>query len=221
MDEVPFLRVRIILLICFVVSILIPFFIRIILIIFTLTVSGFCGAQGEGKSLSACKTLLSLVREYPKAIVCSNMEIHGLSVPLIPFVDYKQLLQLDNAEKGVIFLVDEMQILWNSLESKNISFAEIAAFSQNRKSRRVILGTSQVYSRVAKPIREQLKYVILCHNVFKYLQINRIISPVSEGYSGEKDGECEGKLIDTQWFFHSPEDYRAFDTLAKIERIKR
>lgn len=181
----------------------------------------FCGAQGQGKTLSAVKTLKRLVHEYPKVLICSNLQINGLEVPIIPFTHYSQLTEMSNAEKGIIFLIDEIHVLWNSLESKNISFAEIAAFCQMRKERRVILGTSQVYSRIAKPIREQLKYVILCRSIMKYLQINRIIDPNAEGYSGEDDGKCEGLQIGLQWFFHSPEDYASYNTLAKIERAKR
>lgn len=181
----------------------------------------FCGAQGSGKTLSAVKCLKKLLKEYPGAIVCSNLEIKGLSNPVIPFTEYEQLETLSNGIYGVIFLIDEIHVLWNSLESKNIPISEMATFAQMRKDRRVIIGTSQVYSRVAKPIREQLKYVIKCRNILKYLQINQVIDPNADGYTGENNGELEGELIQTSWFFHSPEDYKAYDTLNKIERFKR
>lgn len=181
----------------------------------------FCGSQGSGKTLSAVKAVKGLCAEYPEALLCSNLQINGLDKEIIPFEDYEQLQTLSNGIKGVIFLIDEIHVLWNSLESKNIPIAEMAIFSQMRKDRRVIMGTSQVYSRIAKPIREQLRYVVLCRNMFKYLQINQIIDPNAEGYTGEKDGELEGKLISRQWFFHSPADYQAYDTLTKIARISR
>ena len=154
----------------------------------------FCGAQGSGKTLSAIKCLKNLVKDYPKCVVCSNLEILDLPVPLVPFTDYEQLSSLTNGINGVIFLIDEIHVLWNSLESKNIPISEMACFAQMRKDRRVILGTSQVYSRIAKPIREQLSYVVRCRNVLKYLQINEIIDPNGEGVRGEHDGELEGEL---------------------------
>lgn len=181
----------------------------------------FCGAQGSGKTLSAVKCLKKLLKEYPGATVCSNLDIKGLDVPIIPFTDYEQLEAVSNGIYGVIFLIDEIHVLWNSLESKNVPISEMAIFSQMRKDRRVIIGTSQVYSRIAKPIREQLKYVIKCRNIMKYLQINQVIDPNADGYTGENNGELEGELIQTSWFFHSPEDYKAYDTLNKIERFKR
>lgn len=181
----------------------------------------FCGPQGSGKTLSAIKTVKKLVSAYPKCIVCSNLDIHGLDVPLIRFTDYSQLADLKNDTYGVIFLIDEIHVLWNSLESKNIPISEMACFAQMRKDRRVIIGTSQVYGRIAKPIREQLQLAIKCRNILKYLQINDIVDPNGESARGEKDGELEGEKLGTQWFFHTPADYTAYDTLKKIERFKR
>lgn len=181
----------------------------------------FCGAQSSGKTLSAVLCLKQLCKEYPKAIVCSNLEIHGLDRDIIPFTSYEQLQTLSNGIYGVIFLIDEIHVLWNSLESKNIPIQEIALFSQMRKDRRLVLGTSQVYARIAKPIREQLRYVVLCNNYAKYIQVNKIVDPNADGYTGEHDGELDGAVLCTQWFIHRPSDYTAYDTLNKIQRISR
>lgn len=181
----------------------------------------YCGCQGSGKTLSAVQTVQKLARDYPKALVVSNVAIHGISQQVIPFTDYAQIENTKNGINGVIFLIDEIQVLWNSLESKNIPVGEMACFCQMRKDRRIIIGTSQVYSRIAKPIREQLKYVIKCRNILKYIQVNEVINPNADGYSGEKDGELEGELIKTVVWFHSPENYKSYDTLNKIPRIER
>lgn len=181
----------------------------------------FCGAQGSGKTLSAVKCLKKLLQEYPKALVCSNLEIKGLDRPVIPFTSYDQLITLTNGIYGIIFLIDEIHVLWNSLESKDIPISEMAIFSQMRKDRRIILGTSQVYGRIAKPIREQLKYVIKCRNILKYLQINTVIDPNADNCVGENDGVLDGEEIQTSVFFHSPADYEAYNTLTKISRIER
>lgn len=181
----------------------------------------FCGAQGSGKTLSAVKCLKKLVKAYPFAKVCTNLDIHDLPCEVIRFTDYGQLETLTNGIEGVIFLIDEIHVLWNSLESKNIPISEMALFSQMRKDRRIILGTAQVYGRIAKPIREQLRYVIKCRNIFKYIQINDIIDPNADGYTGENEGHLDGEIVYRSIFFHSPADYKAYDTLNKIERIER
>lgn len=178
----------------------------------------FCGPQGSGKTLSAVQTLQKICKEYPKAIVCSNLQINGIDNKVIPFTRYEQLKELNNGIKGVIFFIDEIHVLWNSLESKEVPISEMACFCQMRKNRRVIIGTSQVYTRMAKPIREQLQYVIDCKNYFQLLQVNSIIDPAS---GEEKDGALVANKIATKIWFHSPELYKSYDTLTKIEKLKR
>lgn len=176
----------------------------------------FCGPQGCGKTLSAVQTLLALKERYPRCRVISNLDIHGVDYE--PFTDYSQLSSESNGTEGIVFFLDEVHILWNSLESKNIPISEMACFCQMRKDRRVIIGTSQQYSRIAKPIREQLQYVIKCENWFNLIQHNTIIDP-AEGI--EKDGHLQGEIVGRQWWFHRPELYESYDTLTKIVRAKR
>ena len=178
----------------------------------------FCGAQGSGKTLSAIQTLKTMVERYPFARVFSNMEINGLPVEVEPFVRYEQLQEVDNGTQGVIFFIDEIHLLWNSLESKEIPFSEMASFCQMRKARRCILGTTQVYGRVAKPIREQLKYVINCRNIGGFFQINDVCDPAN---SIEIEGQISPDVVKVQCWFHKPELYQMYETLGIIKRIDR
>lgn len=178
----------------------------------------FCGRQGSGKTLSAVQCLQRICEEYPKALVCTNLNIKGINNTVIPFESYDQLKELDNGIYGIIFFLDELHILWNSLESKDIPVSEMACFCQMRKNRRVIIGTAQVYSRIAKPIREQLKYAIDCRNFFGILQVNQVLDPAE---SIERNGVIEAKHVGTKIWFHRPELYGSYDTLFKIERAKR
>lgn len=178
----------------------------------------FCGPQGSGKTLSAVQCLQKVCKEYPKAIVVSNLEISGIDNEIVPFEDYEQLKEMDNGIYGLIFFLDELHVLWNSLESKDIPVSEMACFCQMRKNRRVIIGTSQVYSRIAKPIREQLKFAIDCRNYFGLLQVNRVLDPAE---AIERNGIVEAKVVGTKFWFHRPELYKSYDTLFKIERANR
>lgn len=178
----------------------------------------FCGPQGSGKTLSAVQTLKAMCKDYPKALVCSNIEIKGLDREVIPFTDYSQLEQLNNGINGIIFFLDEIHVLWNSLESKEIPISEMACFCQMRKNRRVILGTSQIYGRIAKPIREQLQYVVDCKNFGGLIQYNTILDPVE---SVEHNGIIESQVIKHKIWFHSPKLYGAYDTLFKITKAER
>lgn len=178
----------------------------------------FCGPQGSGKTLSAVQCLKKVCKAYPKAIVCTNMEIKGINNKIIPFEDYSQLSTLSNGIEGIIFFLDEVHVLWNSLESKEIPVSEMACFCQMRKDRRVIIGTAQVKNRIAKPIREQLQYIIECKNFFGLLQFNTVYDPTEET---EKNGVVVAKIVTHKFWFHSPKLYNSYDTLFKIDKAKR
>ena len=178
----------------------------------------YCGAQGSGKTLSLVQTLQKMCKDYPKALVCSNLEFNfELENQVIPFTDYEQITTLSNGVHGIIFVIDEIHTVWNSLESKDVPVSEMACFCQMRKDRRVILGTSQVYGRISKPIREQLQYIINCRNFFGLIQYNEVLDPTQSLDEGTVD--CE-KICNRIWF-HSPSLYKSYDTLFKIKRPER
>lgn len=179
----------------------------------------FCGPQGSGKTISAVQAARQIARDYPAVRVISNIEFE-LGDGSLPerFESYEQLHDEDNGIYGMCFVLDEIHVLWNSLESKRIPISEMSALCQMRKSRRLILGTTQVYGRVAKPIREQLKYVIDCHNILGVLQHNVVIDPAE---SIERNGHIGGQVIAERWWFHSPTLYQSYETLDKVERIER
>lgn len=178
----------------------------------------FCGPQGAGKTLSAVKCLKEICKEYPKAMVVANIELKGLDREVIPFKDYEQLTSMSNGIHGIIFFLDEIHVLWNSLESKDIPVSEMACFCQMRKDRRVIIGTSQVYGRIAKPIREQLQFIVDCHNLFDLIQFNDILDPAD---CEEKNGHLEATKLGRQIWLHSPDLYSSYDTLFKITKANR
>lgn len=125
---------------------------------------------------------------------------------------------VNNGEYGVIFFIDEFHLELNSLESKNIDIEVMVEISQQRKQRKHIVGTSQVYMRLAKPLREQIKDVVDCHCALNCFQWNYIIN-------GEKSTEKDGKLVPVvvgrSFFFHSPEMYKRYDTYAKMKRYNK
>lgn len=179
----------------------------------------FCGPQGSGKTISAVQCARQIASEYPAARVISNIEfeVGDGSLPE-RFERYEQLSEEDNGIFGLIFVLDEIHVLWNSLESKRIPISEMAALCQMRKSRRLIIGTSQVYGRIAKPIREQLKYVINCQNFLHVLQHNVVCDPT---LSVERNGHISPDVICERWWFHTTELYRSYETLDKVSRIER
>ena len=137
--------------------------------------------------------------------------------PVVEYQGIDHLLKIRNGKQGVIFLLDELHLEFNSLESKNISIEEMIEISQQRKQRIHIVGTSQVFMRLAKPLREQIHDVVVCRCIAELFQLNKVVD--GETLS-EENGKTTGTVKATQFFFHRPDMYEAYDTYAKMKRYK-
>lgn len=180
----------------------------------------FCGPQGSGKTLSAVLYCTHIIQQYPDCIFVTNVDIKDLP-PCKQVVEYKgldSLFDISNGYGGVLYLIDEFHLEWNSLESKNISIEEMVEFSQQRKQRKHIVGTSQVYMRLAKPLREQIKNIVLCENYFGLIQHNQLIDGTT---AVEENGKLKCDVKGNFWWFHTPELYGSYDTYAKMKRYKK
>lgn len=179
----------------------------------------FCGPQGSGKSLSIAQYVRQAVLEYPEAILCTNMKFTGLpdNIKVLEYKGIESLFGLSNGEKGVIYVIDEIHLEFNSLESKGIDIKVIEEICQQRKQRKHIIGSTQVYGRVAKPFREQIRYVVLCTNICGMIQYNRLIDGRK---TTEKDGKLHTETTKNYLWFHSPDLYNSYDTYEKMKRYR-
>lgn len=180
----------------------------------------FCGSQGSGKTLSAVQYVKKLCIEYPRAILVTNTKINGLPAhtAVVDYEGIESLTKYENGEFGVIYFIDEIHLEFNSLESKNVPIEVMVEVSQQRKQRKHIIGTSQVYMRMAKPLREQIKNVVVCKNILGCLQINRLVNGET---AREVDGELKFDTTKLFLWFHYPELYNSYDTYAKMKRYSK
>lgn len=179
----------------------------------------FCGPQGSGKTLSAVAYVIKLAQQYPNMILCTNVAIdesvlNGIKV--YPYTGLHDLSKYCNGYAGVVFLIDEIQIEFNSLESKNIDPAVIQEIAQQRKQRKHIVGTSQVFNRIAKPFREQFKYAVMCRNFFGCIQYNGVVR--GDECTVDDDGRVSTEHVKHFLWVHTADLYKAYNTYAKIIR---
>ena len=175
----------------------------------------FTGSQGSGKSLSMIHVFKKLIYDFPKAIVVTNLEFNFEIPNKVKKYEGFEDFKIENGIYGVIYLLDEIHLILNSLESKGVPLSIIVELSQQRKQRKLILGTSQVYSRMAKPLREQIRNIIICKNYFSLFQINYLV----DAFESQEDNNCKLKFkkMKVSFFFHRKEDYLAYDTYKKMD----
>lgn len=157
--------------------------------------------------MQLCKKILD---DYPKACFCTNLHIKGVMNETFNFNDLDDIENVKNGEYGVVFFIDEIQNYLNSLQSKQIPLSTIVQLTQARKQRKIIIGTSQVYSRMAKPLREQIRNVVLCHKLFGFVQYNELIDSIET--KEDSTGKLKPIIKDRFIFFHTPSLYNSYDT---------
>lgn len=169
----------------------------------------FVGEQGSGKTISLVYLLMRMRQKYPKVKIRTNMSYLYEDGEIS---DWRDLVFVNNGVYGQIDVIDEVQNWFNSLQSKDFPPEMFQEITQQRKQRKCIYGTSQVWNRVAKPIREQVNYVYKPMTLFGCLTIVRKYKPKVD------DNASLDKLLlrDIFFFIHNDEIRNSFDTYKKI-----
>lgn len=167
--------------------------------------------------------MFQLVKEYPKVVIVSNIEIKGLpdSTKIIYYKTIDELFRLFDEVKngycGVVYVVDEIQVLFNNLLRRGSNIQTLEVISQQRKQRKHIIGTAQVYTRIDVVFREQMENVVVCKCFFGFIQYNKTITEENI----DEDNNSAIKIRKRHLWFHTPELYNSYDTSAVISGYRK
>lgn len=168
------------------------------------------GEQGTGKTITVVYLLEQYRKQYPKIKIRTNMKYQHEDGEI---KSWRDLVFKNNGIYGQIDVLDEVQNWFNSLQSKDFPVEMFQEITQQRKQRKMIIGTSQVWQRVAKPIREQVKLVYKPVTLFGCLTIVRVFKPLVNSEGGIDEMKYRGCFF----FVHNKELRDAFDTYHKIQ----
>lgn len=173
----------------------------------------FTGRQGYGKTIAMAEQALRWRKEYPKAKCITNFALEGEDAVLD---HWRLLVGYKNGIQGVIACIDEMQNWFSSNQSKNFPPEMLEVITQNRKNRRVIMGTAQSFNRLGKPIREQATEVRRCNTFFGCLTVVHRVIPVLDSNGDVTEWKHRGWY----YFVHNKELRDSYDTWKVIESLK-
>lgn len=169
----------------------------------------FAGEQGSGKSIAAVEFAMRMQKKYPACEIYSNIDLNFQDGKI---ENWKTIVEKNNDRKGVIFFIDEIQNWFNSSSSRNFPPEMLQEICQLRKQTKCIIATSQVFARVAKPIREQVMVLYKPITVLGCLTIVRMYKPIVR-----QDGTIEKlRKIKSYFFVHTDELRNAYDTYEKV-----
>ena len=173
----------------------------------------FEGRQGSGKTISMVQFMRDMQYEYPEAKCTTNLAYTDENEPL---KNWTMLVDYKNGFKGVIVAMDELQNWFSSNDSKNFPPEMLSVITQNRKNRRIILGTSQNFYLLAKAIRSQATEVRRCTTLFGCLTIVRRVEPILDSEGNVVEWKKRGMYC----FVHDKELRESYNTWKVIENLK-
>lgn len=174
----------------------------------------FTGRQGNGKTISLMQYAMELLDTYPMAKCISNTKFVLQHEQLN---HWSQLINYKNGHMGVIAIIDELQNWFSSNSSRNFPPDMLSVITQNRKNRRVILGTAQNFYLLAKPIRSQCTEIRECTTLAGVLTIVVRREPVVDN-----DGEVKQlKYRGMYCFAHNRRLRDSYDTYSVIENLAK
>ncbi len=172
----------------------------------------FCGEQGSGKTIAGIQFIRALKQKYPLIKVRSNIDIDWQDGYIS---DLSELVFKNNGEIGQIDFLDEIQNTFSSNESKDFPPEMLAEITQERKQHKVIVATSQVFTRMAKPLREQTKFLCLPVTLFGCITFVRIFRPLLD----DKGSFVGRKFVKFYFFVHDDALRDCYSTFEKVKRM--
>lgn len=183
----------------------------------------YCGRQGSGKTTGMVYDLEQLRRRYPKCKIYTNFGYKSQTAPLTSLNDLLDP-KLLNSTDGVIFAIDEIQNEFSSATSKDFPESLLSQITQQRKQRICILATSQVFTRVSKPLREQCFIVVDCKTIGgRYTKLKYINADDYIEYAENPDPKKRLKLRKRKivTFVQTDVLRNCFDSYELIKRLNR
>lgn len=172
----------------------------------------FCGEQGSGKTIAAIEFMRRVLKQYPKIKIRSNI---GINFQHGKIDGWQDIVGVHNGAIGQIDFIDEIQNWFASTDFKNFPVEMLEEITQERKKHKVIVGTSQVFTRMSKAFREQTRYLCLPTTIARCLTFVRIYKPVLDDAGNLKDK----KLIKFYFFVHDDDLRNSYNTYEKVERL--
>ena len=173
----------------------------------------FCGEQGSGKTMACVEMMLRYRKMYPSSKMITNFGVDGEDDEL---AQWQQLLDYTNDKKGVIVGIDEIQN-WFMSGKNQLPEGMLEVATQNRKNRRVICCTAQVFTRVNKGLREQVTNVYEPHTFFGCYTV-----VVKKKYKFNSEGVVESSKWKGMYsFVHTDELRAAYDTYKVIHTLSK
>ncbi|MGM0124292.1 hypothetical protein IGI37_001666 [Enterococcus sp. AZ194] len=181
----------------------------------------YSGVQGSGKTMSMVEQLEAYRMDYKKLLIATNFGYIHQDLPLKSLSEIPVVAKIarEMGYVGVVIGWDEIQ---NDFDNQTRSFplTILRTITQQRKQGIKILATSQVFTRVAKPIREQTFEVVQCSTLGGRWTFEKFYDPIEFEYFIQNPDKKEKMSCKRKHSFIQTDDLRdLYDSYAVIDSL--
>lgn len=173
----------------------------------------FVGDQGSGKTIGLVYYFYRLKQIYKELIIQSNFDIKFQDTEL---THWNQLIGNDNGTKGVANGIDEFPSWFSNMDTKDLPPEILGEICQQRKQRKLLAGTVQVFGKLPKAVREQTKDVYVSKTILGCFTIMFRADPKSYNMDTNKFKKKRYAFC----FVHTKELRESYDTYKRITKYK-
>lgn len=171
------------------------------------------GEQGSGKSMTAIYLMEKWRELYPNLKVYTNM---GYKHEDGELNHWKELISRKNGTFGIVNVIDDLKAWWSNRDSGKLPPEVMGEICQQRKQKKALIGTIQVFSECPKELRSQTHFIYVPKTYLNCLTIVR--KTKAKYYDPEKDKFK--KYFGTFFYIHNKRLRDCYDTYKKIEKYK-
>lgn len=185
----------------------------------------YFGSMGAGKTLSLVREVYDLVQDYPDVAIVSNLKLNFKAKYMYYFDSMNDFFQAyvscikNDKPMGIIVVIDEIQLFIEKLiQTKNLKLLTI--LSQCRKLHTYVVGTSQLYNKVDKDIRDYIRLngqIVFCDKILKYITVLRFVrmSTCTE----DSRIHLNYTISKFDWFVHTRDLFSLYNTFDIISPV--
>lgn len=183
----------------------------------------YSGVQGSGKTMSLVEQLEEYRLTYKDLLIVTNFGyVHQhFSITSLSEIPVISKIARENGFIGVVIGWDEIQNDFDN-QTRNFPITILRTITQQRKQGIKILATSQVFTRVAKPIREQTFEVVHCSTFAGRWTFQRWYDPIEyEYFISNPDKKEKMKTKRKHNFIQTDSLRNLYDSYAVIDGLDK
>lgn len=170
----------------------------------------FVAKPGNGKTISMTEHIARVKKEHPLIKVYSNFNVKGQTGTIKTWKDIVE------ADDNSIIAIDEVHTLFSSLSFQDFPMEILSEITQNRKSRKQFITSTQDYDLINVNFKRVCNFVVYCKN---FWSLDRLFTNYyfDRGSYESKSFECDKKKANfVRMFIASDDTYKRYDTLERI-----